>query len=291
MHSMSGFGSCRCAREGYEISIEIKTVNHRYFDFNARMPKNLMKFEEDIRKCVQGHIARGRVDVFVSFANRHPGAKRVILDETLLGAYLDKLREMGRNRKLKNDVTVMQMARLPEILSVEEEHEDEDFLRNLVTEAAEGALASLLQMRKAEGETISRDIASRLETVVKLADKAGERVSAVRDEYAEKLRARIIELLRETVVDEARLSAEVAFYADRCDITEEVVRLKSHITQLRKLLVSAEPQGRKADFLTQELHRETNTMGSKSADIVIAEAVIEAKAEIEKIREQVQNLE
>jgi uncharacterized protein (TIGR00255 family) len=291
MYSMSGFGSYRCAREGYEISIEIKTVNHRYFDFNARMPKNLNKFEEDIRKCVQGHIARGRVDVFVSFANRHPGAKRVILDETLLDAYLDKLREMGRIRKLKNDVTVMQMARLPEILSVEEEHDDEDFLRNLVTEAAEGALESLLHMRKAEGETISRDIVSRLETVAQLADRAGARVSAVRDEYAEKLRARIAEILRETVVDEARLSAEVAFYADRCDITEEVVRLKSHIAQLRKLLASDEPQGRKADFLTQELHRETNTMGSKSADTIIAEAVIEAKAEIEKIREQVQNLE
>ncbi|MDP2891578.1 MAG: YicC/YloC family endoribonuclease [Bacillota bacterium] len=288
---MSGFGSNRCEREGYEIAVEIKTVNHRYFDFNVRMPKNLAKFEDDIKKCIQKRISRGRVDVFINFANRHPGAKNVILDEVLLDAYLTRLHMMARRRKLKNDISVMQLARLPEIIAVEEEHEDENFLRKLVIEAVDGALDGVVKMREMEGQALCGDILSRMDSVSKLADAINGRAGRVLEEYAVKLRARLSELLKDIAVDDTRLAAEAAIYADRCDITEEVIRLKSHIAQTKKLLILQEPQGRKVDFLAQEMHREVNTMGSKSLDTEIATAVIEAKAEIEKIREQAQNLE
>lgn len=288
---MSGFGAGKVEREGYEVSVEIKTVNHRYLDFNVRMPRNLGKFEDDVRRAVSKKLSRGRVDVYINFANRHTGTQNVVLNETLLDAYLNKLHEMADSRKIKDDISVMQLARLPELLTVEEEHEDEEFLRQLLLDAVGEAADGLLKMREAEGKTLSEDMDGRLDTLLATTEMVEKRSGFVVEEYREKLKARITELLKEVALDENKLANEVAFYADRSSINEEVVRLKSHIQQMRKMMKEKEPQGRKLDFLIQELNREVNTIGSKSADIEIARAVIDAKAEIEKLREQVQNLE
>ncbi len=288
---MSGFGSGKVEREGYEVSVEIKTVNHRYLDFNIRMPRNLGKFEDDVRKTVSKRLSRGRVDLYINFANRHTGMQNVVLNETLLDAYLERLHEMAESRKVKDDISVMTLARLPELLTVEEEHEDEEFLRRLLLDAVEEAANGLVKMREAEGRTLCEDMDSRLDTLLAITETVDKRSGAVVEEYREKLKTRITELLKEVALDDAKLANEVAFYADRSSINEEVVRLKSHVQQMRKMMKEKEPQGRKLDFLIQELNREVNTIGSKSADIDIARAVIDAKAEIEKLREQVQNLE
>lgn len=288
---MSGFGASKCEREGYEVSVEIKTVNHRYLDYNIRMPRNLGKFEDEVRKTISKRLSRGRVDLYISFSSRHAGAQTVVLNEILLDAYLDKLREIARTKEIRDDISIMQMARLPELLTVEEEHEDEEFLRRLLLDAVDSAIDGLLKMREMEGRALCEDMDARLTKLLDITVTVDQRSENVVEEYREKLKTRITELLKDVTLDETKLANEVAFFADRSSIDEEAVRLKSHISQMRKMMKEKEPQGRKLDFLIQEMNREINTIGSKSADIEISRAVIEAKSEIEKLREQVQNLE
>ncbi|MEI6601979.1 MAG: YicC/YloC family endoribonuclease [Clostridia bacterium] len=291
-HSMTGYGKGEINLDGKEFVLEIKSVNSRYCDMYIKLPRNIMAFEEKIRAVVGKRVSRGKLDIMVNFADRSEGSKEVILDKPLATAYVKALEEIRDTYSLRDDISASLIARFPDVLSVEKNEDDMDALWAMLAQALDQALKGLNEMRAREGKELKKDLLLRGKKVITLLGEIVGRAPIVTQEYKVKLEARICELVENrAIVDEGRLALEVAMFADKCAIDEEVVRLESHMLQMTEILDLKEPVGRKLDFLVQEMNREANTIGSKSNDTVITRNMLEIKSEIEKIREQVQNIE
>lgn len=290
MKSMTGYGRCHLEEDGREMTVEVKSVNHRFLDISYRLSRTLAFLDDTVRKVVSARLARGHVDVFVSYANHRQDAKEVRVDTALAVAYRQALGELAAAVGKEPDIPLEDYTRLPDVLTVQEKEEDQEAVRALFERALDGALNGLILMREQEGERMRADILEKIGNVERLRERIAERAPLVVYEYRDKLTQRIA-ALTEGEIDEARLMTEVAIFADRAAIDEELVRLGSHAEAIRETAALAEPVGRKLDFLVQELNREVNTIGSKASDTAIAQAVVAAKGEIEKLREQVQNIE
>ena len=288
--SMTGYGRCTLAQDGREVTIELKSVNHRFLDLAFRMPRSFAFLENDMRAHISNKLARGHVDIFVTYKNSRDDARKVTLDSALLGAYLTTLRQGGIDHMLDDNLRLRDVLSMQDVLTVEEADEDQQALSALTLSALDTALDSLCAMRRREGEAMRGDVETRLDTLERTAHAIDERAPQWLEEYRQRLRARIEEICQ-MQLDEARLTQEVALAADKAAVDEETVRLRSHIAQMRDLLKQSEPAGRKLDFLVQEMNREVNTTGSKSSDMILTGMVVDAKAELEKIREQIQNIE
>lgn len=288
--SMTGYGRCTLAQDGREVTIELKSVNHRFLDLAFRMPRSFAFLENDMRAHISNKLARGHVDIFVTYKNSRDDARKVTLDSALLGEYLTTLRQGGIDHMLDDNLRLRDVLSMQDVLAVEEAEEDQQALSTLALSALDTALDSLCAMRRREGEAMRGDVETRLDTLERTAHAIDERAPQWLEEYRQRLRARIEEICQ-MQLDEARLTQEVALAADKAAVDEETVRLRSHIAQMRDLLKQSEPAGRKLDFLVQEMNREVNTTGSKSSDLILTGMVVDAKAELEKIREQIQNIE
>ncbi len=291
MKSMTGFGKSEISSEGRKIRVEIKSVNHRYLDVNVRMPRFLLFLEDDIRKTLKAVLSRGRIDVFVNFTSEREDAKTVAVDISVIHGYLNAAARIKAELGVENDIKSSDLLRLPDAVAFEENEADEDALRSLLIDAVRGAAAELIAAREAEGMQLVADVNGRLKDILRLSEQIAQKEEIVLEEYRLKLKQRIESLMESVPVDETRLAQEIAIYADKCNVTEEVVRIKSHVEQFAAAAKSGLPQGRNLDFIVQELNREFNTIGSKSGDAEITKMVIAGKVEIEKIREQIQNLE
>ncbi|MGI5878665.1 MAG: YicC/YloC family endoribonuclease [Christensenellales bacterium] len=291
IHSMTGFGRCTVQRDGRKITVELKSVNHRNLDLAIRLYRTVSFLEEGIRAALSARLVRGHIDVYLNYINERDDHKQVTADIPLARAYAAAIRELSATLGARGGLKVDTLAGLPDVLRVTEADEDEEALRALAAEALEGALTELIEMRRREGERLREDLTERLDLMERLAAQAAQRAPDVVTDYRDRLKARIAELLASAQVDEPRLATEVALFADKASIDEELVRLMSHIGQARALLDACEPVGRKLDFLVQELNREVNTLCAKANDIDIINIGLSLKNEIEKIREQVQNIE
>ena len=289
MLSMTGYGRAMRDVDGRQLTIELKSVNHRFLDLSFRMPRNLMFLEDDARKLIGARLARGHVDVFMTYRNTRSDARSVQVDRALFDAYTTALSGLT-DSGVQDDRSLMSIARLPDVLVVTEAEEDQDALRALLKETLDAALSQLMEMRRREGAEMKKDLAFRTDRIEEMTNAVEKRYPETVEEYTRRLRASIEELIGRNV-DETRLLTEVAVMADRSAIAEETVRLHAHIAQLRECLEKAEPVGRRIDFLVQELNREVNTISSKSQDVPITQLVVGMKAEIEKLREQLQNIE
>ena len=291
MHSMTGYGRMSVERDGRQLTVELKSVNHRFLDLSFRMPRSFNFLEDSARRLIGEYLSRGHVDLFATYRNTREDSRRVEVDQALLAAYMTALDDIAETTGLEDDRTLSLATRLPDVLTVAEADEDQDALRALMREALTGALEQMQAMREKEGEALKRDISARIDTLESMTAEIEARYPETVAEYQQKLKARVEELLGGAAMDEQRLMQEVAVMADRSAIAEETVRLHSHFAQVRGFMEASEPVGRKLDFIVQELNREVNTISSKSQDVPITRLVVEAKAEIEKIREQVQNVE
>ncbi|MEW9123070.1 MAG: YicC/YloC family endoribonuclease [Thermotaleaceae bacterium] len=292
IRSMTGFGRGEARDEVRQFIVEMKSVNHRYNDILVRMPKRLIYLEEKIKDIVKDEIKRGRVELYISFENLGEGDTNISLNIPLAKKYFECLQGIQHQFQVKDDMSVSLIAKFPDVIKVEGIEEDEDQLWNSLKLATQEALRTLIGMRKDEGAKLAEDIENRCNYIGEIAEKIELKAPQVVLEYKEKLQERINEMLKEGIsVDDSRLNAEVVIYSDKSNITEEIVRLNSHIFQLKKSLLEAQPVGRKLDFLIQEMNREVNTIGSKSNNLEIVNYVVEIKSELEKIREQVQNIE
>lgn len=288
---MTGFGRAEVEEEGRKLTVELKTVNHRFLDMNIRMPRTLGFSEELIRKTIKDRLSRGRVDVFVNYSALAGDTKAVTADVELMRAYLDAARNAAEETGLIDNLQLSDMIRIPDIITIEEEKEDEDRLSRLVETASIKAIEALEGMRQREGESLKVNILECLDALEAVRQRIDLKKETVVADNAAKLKLRIAELIANSEIDESRFNTEVALMADRADVTEEIVRLGTHIVEFKKAAGEADAVGRKLDFMVQEMNREMNTIGSKSQDYDMTAAVIEGKSIIEKIREQVQNIE
>lgn len=289
--SMTGYGSAKGNCEGFEISIELKSVNNRYLDCSVRLPRNFLFSEETIKSCVQKHISRGKVDVFVTVVNTGDDSIVVSVNEPLAKGYIEAVKHISETFGLPNDLTALSVSRMPDVLSVEKKEADKELLSAGITAICEEALCEFDAMREKEGRKLSDDVEGRLVTIENYVSMVEARSPETVTEYREKLYKKMCEVLDCATVDEQRILTEAAIFADKVAVDEETVRLRSHIAQMRGMLAGGSPIGRKMDFLIQEFNRESNTIGSKCNNSDIAKTVIELKSEIEKIREQIQNIE
>lgn len=292
IRSMTGYGRATGTFDGMDITLEIKSVNHRYFEFSSRVPRNYGFLDEKLKSFFQGKIARGKVECYLQIDTAGQQETVVKLNRSLAQGYINAYNELSEAFGIENDIKVSDMARVGDIFSVSKEPEDEEQICSDVLSVAEQALERFMDMRTTEGEKLRDDISSRLDFILEKVSFIEQRSPQTVKEYNDKLLARMREVLADVHVDEQRLLTEAAIYADKIAVAEETVRLRSHIDQFRKFFdENGGAIGRKMDFLVQEINREINTIGSKAQDIEIARCVVDVKAEIEKIREQVQNIE
>lgn len=289
--SMTGFGRSSLSIDGRELTIELKSVNHRYLDIAFRMSRSLSFLEDAARSVLSSMLSRGHIDVFFTYRNTRSDSKIVSIDSAVLSAYLDAARTAAEQFNIVDDLTLSTVLRLPDITTITEAEEDRDALTELTKQTMTLACLELVKMRELEGDRLRNDLVQRLDTLISIRSKIAERAPLIVEEYRNKLNERIENILSEIEIDRARLATEIALFGDKVSVDEELVRLMSHIEAAESLLNSNEPIGRKLDFVVQEMNREFNTIGSKANDKFIAALVIDGKAEIEKIREQVQNFE
>ncbi|MCL4425965.1 MAG: YicC family protein [Firmicutes bacterium] len=290
LKSMTGYGRAETVVDGRKYTFEIRSVNHRFLELALKVPREFTAWEERLRKELQGKMARGRVDLFLTVTETEDSHPVVKVDKNLVLAYDKALRELSRELHLPEDAFLGRILDLPDVLKVQAPESDVEETWSAAREGLQAALTSVLEMRSHEGERLAQDLYGRGECLKSIADSIEERAPAVIQDYRQRLLERLQEL-GSAPVDPARLAQEVAFMAERADIHEEVTRLRSHLAQLEAILQAPEPVGRKLEFLLQEMNREINTIGSKATDLTISSLVIEAKTELEKMREQVQNVE
>ena len=289
--SMTGYGKSEQTIDSLNVTVEIKSVNHRYFEFSARVPREYGFLEEKLKKYCNSLITRGKVECYVSVEDLEEREMEVNVNETLAAGYVKALKELSERFGLKDDISAVTLSRYPDVITLQKASEDGERLWNAVKTVAETAVSKFIEMRETEGSKLRGDILSRADYIIECVEFIEGRSPETVREYNEKLKQRMKELLGDAAVDEQRLLNEAAIYADKIAVDEETVRLRSHISQLREFMNSSEAIGRKLDFLVQEINREANTIGSKAQDVDIAKKVIAIKAEVEKIREQVQNIE
>ena len=289
--SMTGYGSAKGTVEGLEITVELKSVNNRYLDTSVRLPRSFLFAEEAIKSEVQSHISRGKVDVFISVDSSAAGDMTVKVNEPLLRGYIEAIRHISEEYSLANDMTALSVSRFPDVLSVEKKDLDAEAISAGICAIAEEALRDFDAMRQREGAKLRDDVLSRLETIDRLVSAVETEAPKTVAEYRKRLEQKMQEVLGATGIDENRILAEAAIFADHIAVDEETVRLRSHMSQLTTMINGNSPTGRKIDFLIQEFNREANTIGSKCQSSDIAHVVVDLKSEIEKIREQIQNIE
>lgn len=291
IRSMTGYGRVQQIVDGYNILVEIKSVNHRFYEFSARVPRIYGYIEEKLRVYMQSFISRGKVDVFITIDNIEGSDVEIKLNNNLVKGYVAALQQLQEQYNLRNDISVSTVSHYTDIFTVLKSPENEDKIWNAVKVVTDKCLYGFIDMRCGEGERLKKDIVSRVNFVAGVVTIIEQRSPKTVEEYRDKLLLKMKEVLNDSKYDETRIIMEAAIYADKVSVSEETVRLNSHLTQFELMLKSDEPIGRKLDFLMQEINREANTIGSKSNDIEIARYVVDIKAELEKIREQIQNIE
>ena len=291
MKSMTGYGRAREEKNGRTITVELRAVNHRYLDCTVKAPRQYGFLDDAVKKAAAARIARGKVEVFVSVETQEGGDIAVTVNHTLAKRYLDALHDLSETYGLRDDVTVAVLAKMPDVLGSERIEQDADELTRDVLEVFAAACDGFDQMRCREGEKLAEDVRGRCAAIERMVGAVEQRSPERVREYREKLLARMQEVLADTSIDETRILTEAAIYADKTAVDEETVRLRSHLTQMDGMLRETQPVGRKLDFLVQEMNREVNTLGSKANDVDMARIVVDIKSEIEKIREQIQNIE
>lgn len=291
VRSMTGFGRAQASVEGFNITVEIRSVNHRYFEFYAKLPRTYSFLEEKVKSLLSTGISRGKVECSLQLEATADESVLVSVNEPLAKGYVDAVTQISEKFNIPQDLTALSVARFSDVLSVSKAPVDEDELWAKVSPVVQSALDNFVSMRETEGEKLSEDVLSRAATIIDNVSYIEERSPETVKAYSEKLLERMKTVLGDTQIDEARILTEAAIYADKVAVAEETVRLRSHIEQLHGMLNSNEAVGRKLDFLVQEINREANTIGSKAQDVDIARRVIDIKAEVEKIREQIQNIE
>lgn len=292
IRSMTGFGSGMYSTEEREYTIEIKSVNHKYTDINVRLPYVLSFLEEKIKKEVSQNVARGKIDINVTFVNNSNLGKKISINKPLAKEYIEELRKIKEENNIIDDISIMKIAKLPDILNITQDN-NEEVLWEELNKALQEAIKNLLEGKEVEGKKLSEDMLQRLENINNHILEISQYSTGLIEQYVVKLKDRIKEIMQTDLIDEARISQEVVLYADKTSIEEEITRLKSHITQFRELLQSesVKKTGKRLDFIIQEMNREINTIGSKSNCLEITNLVIELKTELEDVREQVQNIE
>lgn len=291
LKSMTGFGRCERITSEYKISVEIKAVNHRYLDLGLKMPKKFNYFEAAIRTLLKSYIQRGKVDLFINYEDYTQGNLCLKYNSSLAAEYMDYFKRMEDAFGIPNDITVSRLAQFPEVLTMEQVPDDEEHLWEILSEALKEAAEQFVKSRELEGEHLREDLLGKLDHMTVLVDQVEERFPQILKEYQGRLEDKVKELLAAAAIDENRIAAEVIVYADKICVDEEMVRLRSHIEATRAELLAGGSVGRKLDFIAQEMNREANTILSKSTDVTIADTAIALKTEIEKIREQIQNIE
>lgn len=289
--SMTGYGSAKGSVEGQEITVELKSVNNRYLDCSVRLPRNFLFAEDTVKQAVSAGVSRGKVDVFVSAQASQDSGTVVSVNEELARGYRDAVARIAETLGLECGLNAFSLARFPDVLTVERRELDKDKAAAALSEITAKAVEEFNAMREREGERLRRDMLGKLETIEELVSVVEERSPQTVKEYRERLEARLRDILADRSLDEQRVITEAAIFADRTAVDEETVRLRSHIAQFRTMLEEGSPIGRKMDFLVQEFNRESNTIGSKCSDASLAKVVVDLKSEIEKIREQLQNVE
>ncbi len=289
--SMTGYGRAIQLVDGMNITVEIKSVNHRYFEFSSKLPRSYGFLDEKLKSFFMGKLTRGKMECYVSIETVEEPDTLISVNHPLVKGYLDAYKELSKTYGLENNIKVSDIARVSDVFSIRKQAADEDRIWAAVSVVAKEALDGFISMREREGERLKADVLSRLATIIECVEFVEERSPETVKEYNEKLLSRLRELLEDTHIDEQRILTEAAIFADKVAVAEETVRLRSHISQLTSFLDSNEAVGKKMDFLVQELNREANTIGSKAQDVEIARKVVSIKAEIEKIREQIQNIE
>ncbi len=289
--SMTGFGRSEVSEGARKFTVEMKTVNHRYLDVTVKMPKKLNMFESAIRNELKNHIQRGKVDIFISYEDTSENNVMIKYNRDIAAEYMKYLNAMAEEFGLDNDVRVSTLSRYPEVLSMEEQNPDEEEIWNLLQKAVATAAEGLAESRVREGENLKADLLAKLDDMQKNVEFIAERSPQIIAEYRQKLSDKVHELLAGVAVDENRIATEVTIFADKICVDEEMVRLRSHIETVRKALTDGGSIGRKLDFLAQEMNREANTILSKANDLTVSDCGIELKTTIEKIREQIQNIE
>ena len=291
IRSMTGYGRNQDTIDGLSIVVELKSVNHRFYEYSSRLPRGYGFLDDKLKTYLQQRISRGKVDVFVQIHALEAVGSEVVVDHGLAESYLNALRELSGRYELRDDVSASALSRYPDVLTVRQAALDEDAVWSAVSQVADGALDRFIAMREVEGARMREDVLSRADTIRKAVAVVEEKSPETVRAHMEKVENRIRELLDGVPLDEARLLNEAAVFADKVAVAEETVRLNSHLDQLEQLLNCDEAIGRKLDFLVQEINRETNTIGSKCSDLALTRIVVDIKAEIEKIREQIQNIE
>lgn len=289
--SMTGFGRCEISEAERKFTVELKGVNHRYLDVNIRMPKKLNFFEASIRNLLKKYAQRGKVDIFITYEDFSENQVSLKYNETLAGEYLKYFKQMEEKFSLENDIRISTLSRYPEVFTMEEQMQDEEEIWNVLEKALEGAFSQFVSTRITEGEALKKDLLAKLDDMLVLVDKVEKRSPEIVAEYREKLEIKVKELLADTQIEESRIASEVVIFADKICTDEETVRLRSHIAHMKDTLEEAEGIGRKLDFIAQEMNREANTILSKANDLEVANYAIDLKTGIEKVREQIQNIE
>ncbi len=291
LKSMTGFGRCENVTDEYKISVEMKAVNHRYLDLSIKMPKKFNYFEASIRTLLKKYIQRGKVDLFINYEDYRSGNMCLKYNRALAAEYMEYFYKMSDEFGIQNDVKVSALAKFPEVLTMEQVPDDEEHLWEILSEALKEAAVRFVESREIEGEHLKKDLLGKLDYMETLVDFIEERSPQILTEYRNRLEDKVKELLNNTAMEESRIAAEVTIYADKICVDEETVRLRSHIHNTRNGLLGGESVGRKLDFIAQEMNREANTILSKSTDLSISDKAIALKTEIEKVREQIQNIE
>ena len=291
VRSMTGYGRAQEIICGRDITVELRSVNHRYFELNCRLPRSCGYLEDKLKTLLQGNVSRGKVEVGVYIQTLEGGPAEVEINTPLAASYLKALKGLSADLAVKDDISLSTLTRFSDIFVVHKTDEDEDEVWQQVKSVAVKAIEGFVAMRETEGKKLAEDLRARLTTIESLVGAVEEQSPRTTEDYRNRLYAKMTEVLGQTGIDEQRILTEAAIFAERTAVAEETVRLRSHISQFRKILQAPEPVGRKLDFLVQEFNREANTIGSKAQDIEISKIVVEIKSEIEKIREQIQNLE
>lgn len=289
--SMTGFGRSEIVKGSRKISVEIKSVNHRYLEAGIKMPKKLNVFESRMRDLLKKYATRGKIDIFINYEDDSESQVNLKFNQNIADEYMAIFNNMSEKYNLKNDMTVGGLARFPEVITMDEVQEDEEELWHFIEEAMKAALEQFVNTRILEGENLKKDLLGKLDHMEELVAFVEKRSPEIMKEYRSKLESKVKELLGDTTIDESRIATEVIIYADKICVDEETVRLRSHIEHARKCLNEDGGIGRKMDFIAQEMNREANTTLSKANDIEISNAAIDLKTEIEKVREQIQNIE
>lgn len=289
--SMTGFGHSEVSNDRCKITVEMKSVNHRYLDVNIKMPKKLSVFESTIRTLLKEYAQRGKVDIFINYEDYSEGGVKLKYNKELAASYMAYLNEMSNDFSIENDIRVSTLARFPEVLTLEDTDADEEELKSDLETAFRGACEAFVEARKNEGENLKKDLCDKLDAMLSYVGEIEKRAPEIIAEYKNKLMLKVADMLKDSQIEEGRILGEVTLFADKICIDEEIVRLKSHINTTKDILNEGGSVGRRLDFIAQEMNREANTILSKANDLITADTAISLKTDIEKVREQIQNIE